>query len=121
MTRDSAVAAALVLQLLLELGQPVGKIVASLPAYTIVKDKLPRDAGELENAYRLLDERLGAPERDRQDGLRLSWPAERRWLHLRASGTEPILRIIAEAPTPQSARDLVEAARRALGGAPAGG
>jgi phosphomannomutase len=114
LTRDSAIAAALVLQLLLELDQDLDSIVAGHRHYTIVKDKLPRDAGELETAYRVLEERLEAPEADRQDGLRLSWPEERRWLHLRASGTEPILRIIAEAPSPESARELVDAARRAL-------
>lgn len=113
-TRDSAVAAALVLQLLVELGQPLDRVVAGHRSYTIVKDKLPRDAGDLEAAFSLLAERLDAPEVDRQDGLRLAWPEERRWLHLRASGTEPILRIIAEAESPESVGELVEAARRAL-------
>ena len=114
LTRDSAVAAALVLQLLLELDTPVDEVVRALPGYTIVKDRLPRDAGDLEEAYDRLEGELGAPESDRQDGLRLSWPESRRWLHLRASGTEPILRIIAEAPTEAGARELVAAAREAL-------
>lgn len=116
LTRDSAVAAALVLQLLLELDEPLDRIVAKYRDYTIVKDKLPREAGSLEAAYRLLEERMAAPDTDRQDGLRLAWPAESKWLHLRASGTEPILRIIAEGPTAESARELVDAARRALAG-----
>jgi phosphomannomutase len=115
-TRDAAVAAALVLQLLLELEKPLDQIVAGHPVYTIVKDKLPRDAGELDAAYNALESGLNAPDADRQDGLRLAWPAERRWLHLRASGTEPILRIIAEAPTEGEARQLVEQARQALSG-----
>ncbi|MGH7506371.1 MAG: phosphoglucosamine mutase [Longimicrobiales bacterium] len=114
LTRDSAIAAALVLQLLLELERPLHEVIAGLPGYTIVKDKLPRDAGSLEAAFALLEERLGAPAADRQDGLRLDWPAEKRWLHLRASGTEPILRIIAEAPTEIEARRLVSQARDAL-------
>jgi phosphomannomutase len=80
----------------------------------IVKDKLPRDTGSLEAAFESLERRLGAPAADRQDGLRLDWPDERRWLHLRASGTEPILRIIAEAPTETAARQLVDQARQAL-------
>jgi len=113
-TRDAAVAVALVLQMLLEDGRTMEQIVAALPSYVIVKDKLPRDAGSLESAYALLEERLAAPQADRQDGLRLDWPEERRWLHLRASGTEPILRIIAEAPTEAGARELVDAARAAL-------
>lgn len=114
LTRDAAIAVALVLQLLLELGEPLDRIVAGHTAYTIVKDKLPRDAGSLEDAYAALEQGLGAPEADRQDGLRLNWPQERRWLHLRASGTEPILRIIAEAPDGAAARELVERARQAL-------
>jgi phosphomannomutase len=115
-TRDAAVAAALVLQLMLEVGKPLAEIVSSIPAYTIVKDKLPRDAGSLAAAYDTLERELGAADADRQDGLRLSWPKERRWVHLRASGTEPILRIIAEAPSEEEARNLVDQARRALAG-----
>jgi phosphomannomutase len=116
LTRDAAVGAALVLQLLLEEGASLQELVARQPSYRIVKDKLPRDAGVLEEAYGKLEAGLGAPRSDRQDGLRLDWPEERRWLHLRPSGTEPILRIIAEAPDERSARDLIEAARRALVG-----
>jgi phosphomannomutase len=115
-TRDAAVAAALVLQLLLEDGRPVSRIVGAQPSYVIVKDKLPRDSGSLEAAYATLESSLAAPSADRQDGLRLDWPDERRWLHLRASGTEPILRIIAEAPSEAAARQLVEQARQALAG-----
>jgi len=118
LTRDAAVAVALVLQLLLERRLPLSDIVAEHTAYTIVKDKLPRDAGSLEDAYDALEHGLGAPRSDRQDGLRLDWPGERRWLHLRASGTEPILRIIAEAPTAEAARALVEQARQALSPTP---
>jgi phosphomannomutase len=114
LTRDAAVATALVLQLLLEEGRPMSEIVAGHTPYVIVKDKLPRDAGSLEAAYDMLEARLGAEAADRQDGLRLDWPGERRWLHMRPSGTEPILRIIAEAPSEEGARQLVAAARQAL-------
>ena len=116
LTRDAAVAAALVLQLLLEDGRKLSEIVADHVGYTIVKDKLPRDSGSLDAAYSVLEEQLGAPQSDRQDGLRLDWPEERRWVHLRASGTEPILRIIAEAPSAEGAQELVERAREALAG-----
>jgi phosphomannomutase len=116
LTRDAAVAVALVLQLMLEEKRSLSDIVASHTPYVIVKAKLPRDAGSLEAAYDALEAGLGAPAADRQDGLRLDWPEERRWLHLRASGTEPILRIIAEAPSEAEANELVEQARAALGG-----
>lgn len=116
LTRDSAIAAALVLQLMLETQEPLHQIVAAQRSYTIVKDKLPRAAGDLDAAFGLLETSLHAPQVDRQDGLRLAWPEDARWLHLRASGTEPILRIIAEAPTPAQAHELVELARQALAG-----
>jgi phosphomannomutase len=114
LTRDAAVAAALVLQLLLEQDRPLDRLVAEHTAYTIIKDSIPRHEGELHAAFDTLQSELGAPAADRQDGLRLDWPEERRWLHLRASGTEPILRIIAEAPSPGAAQELVDRARRAL-------
>jgi phosphomannomutase len=49
---------------------------------------------------------------DDRDGLRLAWPD--RWVHLRPSGTEPIIRFIAEAPTAKDAETLIEACRTLL-------
>jgi phosphomannomutase len=49
---------------------------------------------------------------DTQDGLRLSWPD--RWVHIRPSGTEPIVRVIAEAPDEKAARELVRRSREPL-------
>jgi phosphomannomutase len=114
LTRDAAVAAVLVLQLLADEGRTLSAVVADHIGYTIVKDKLPRGADSLDDAFAVLEQRLAAPAADRQDGLRLDWPDERRWVHLRASGTEPILRIIAEATTAAAARQLVEQAREVL-------
>lgn len=115
-TRDAAVAAALVLQLLLEDGRALHDIVADSTPYAIVKDKLPRgESGDLKEVYGRLEAELGASDIDLQDGLRLSWPDEKRWLHFRPSGTEPILRIIAEAPTEVEAKRMVAQAREAMG------
>jgi phosphomannomutase len=44
--------------------------------------------------------------------LRLSWPD--RWVHVRPSGTEPIVRVIAEAPTRAEAEALVSQSREPL-------
>jgi phosphomannomutase len=115
LTRDAPVAAALILQLLAEDELPLSEIVGSLGGrYEIVKEKVPRPEGPLEATYDALTERLQAPEADRQDGLRLAWPEQRRWAHLRPSGTEPIVRIIAEAPTRAEADELVGSLREAL-------
>lgn len=114
LTRDSAVATALVLQSLLETTGPLHRSVAEWGPYVIVKDTLPRSTGSIDQALDALEAELGAPGSDRRDGLRLDWPEERKWLHLRASGTEPIFRIIAEAPDAGTARELVARARVAM-------
>ena len=115
-TRDAPLAAALILQHLLDHGGTFSEAVARWPSYTIVKEKVifPREA--LEDAYRALTEGMAAGEVDRTDGLRLAWPAQRAWLHVRPSGTEPIVRLIAEAPEASAARALVKAAAERLEG-----
>jgi phosphomannomutase len=108
--RDAPVGAALMLQLLLEEGKPLSKIVASYPRYVIVKDKLDRPAAPLDTVYEALRKAFPDAEVDTQDGLRLSWPD--RWVHVRPSGTEPIVRVIAEAPSADEAEKLVSDCRK---------
>jgi phosphomannomutase len=115
--RDAPVGAALLLQLLHEDDKPLSDIVAELPRYVIVKDKLNRPKARLDTVYEALRAAFPAATADSQDGLRLSWPD--RWVHIRPSGTEPIVRVIAEAPTDAEALDLVRRSREpldALGG-----
>lgn len=114
LTRDAQVATALVLQLLLETDRRPAELVREGQRYAIVKTSMDRPAGELGPAYDHLAGVLRAAVTDRQDGLWLGWPEERKWLHFRPSGTEPIVRMIAEAPEEEDARGLVEAAREAL-------
>jgi phosphomannomutase len=114
LTRDAQVAAALVVQLLLETGRTVSELVAEGGRYAIVKDSVARPDGDLAPAYDRLEDALDAEVADRQDGLWLGWPDARRWLHFRPSGTEPIVRMIAEAPEEGEARGLVETARGVL-------
>ena len=110
--RDAPVAAALVLELLARDGRPPSELVAAAPRYTIVKAKVPRDLPlSLARAYAALKQRFPDAAPDEQDGLRLGW--DDRWLHVRPSNTEPVVRLIAEAPAPELARQLVEEGRRA--------
>jgi phosphomannomutase len=110
--RDAPIAAALALVLLADRGTSVSRIVAAAPRYAIVKAKLSRPAGSLEPWYEALKRRVPGAVEDRQDGMRLA--TADRWLHCRPSGTEPVVRIIAEAPTRAEAEDLVERGRAAL-------
>ena len=110
--RDAPVGAALLLQLLHEEERPLSQIVAELPRYVIVKDKLERSAVNLDDVYEALRAAFPGAAADSQDGLRLSWPD--RWVHVRPSGTEPIVRVIAEAPTSSEAVELVRRSRAPL-------
>ncbi len=115
-TRDAPLAAALILQHLADEECTLSEAVARWPSYTIVKSKVafPREA--LDDAYRALSEDLGEDERDESDGLRLAWRKERAWLHVRPSGTEPVVRLIAEAPQGKHAQALVDRAAAVLAG-----
>ena len=107
--RDAPVAAALALEWLARTGRPVSALVAAAPRYTIVKAKLPRGPA-LEPVYAALRRRYPDATADAQDGLRLAWGD--RWLHVRPSNTEPIIRLIAEAPTRAEAERLVDEGRQ---------
>lgn len=108
--RDAPLAAALILHYLVTSGTPLSELVGAAPRYSIVKAKAPR-GGDLAAQYAALRTRFPDAELDERDGLRLGWPD--RWLHVRPSGTEPIVRLIAEAPTLADAEALVAAARDA--------
>jgi len=110
--RDAPVGAALVLQLLHEENRSLSEIVADLPRYVIVKDKLDRPSAPLGAVYDALRAAFPDAAADAQDGLRLAWAD--RWVHVRPSGTEPIVRVIAEAPTDDAARELVRRSREPL-------
>lgn len=109
--RDAPLGVALILHLLATTGVTLSALVAASPRYTIVKAKGPRGQ-ELRPMYDRLRNRFPDAEADERDGLRLSW--QDRWLHVRPSGTEPIVRLIAEAPTMADAERLVGTARELL-------
>jgi phosphomannomutase len=110
--RDAPIGAALLLQLLVEEGRPLSQIARSLPSYVIVKDKLARPNASLDTVYGALRAAFSDAAADTQDGLRLAWAD--RWVHVRPSGTEPIVRVIAEAPDEAQARELVRRSREPL-------
>ena len=115
-TRDAPVAAALVLQHLVDEGTTLSAAVDRWPAYTIVKKKIdfPREA--LSDAYAELERQLASDGVDSTDGVRFYWVARQAWLHVRPSGTEPVVRLIAEAPGRSEAEELIERATAVLEG-----
>ena len=110
--RDAPLAIALILQLLHEENRPLSSLIGESAQYVIVKDKLDVANVSMAAVYAKLRASFPDAAADVQDGLRLDWSD--RWVHLRPSGTEPIIRAIAEAPTEAEARALVASARRPL-------
>ncbi len=110
--RDAPLGVALLLQLLLEDPRSISEMVAAAPRYAIIKDKLARPDAPLDAVYAALKSAFPDAEADTQDGLRLGWPD--RWVHVRPSGTEPVVRVIAEAPTRAGAQQLVDRGRELL-------
>ncbi len=110
--RDAPVGVALILQLLHQENRSLSAIVKDYPRYSIVKDKLALPSAPLDSVYNSLRVAFPDADIDTQDGMRLSW--RDRWVHLRPSGTEPIVRVIAEAPTEDAARALILAGREAV-------
>jgi phosphomannomutase len=111
--RDAPIGAALVLELLARTRRTLSQLVAEQPRYVILKAKMGR-VGQPGAAYERLRRELSGAVVDEQDGLRLGW--RDRWLHVRPSGTEPVVRFIAEAPAREAAQALIAAARAALEG-----
>jgi len=108
LTRDAPLAAALILQFMAERDDALSAVVAERPDYRIVKRKV--DRGGLDVPTLLDSIGKAAPDgvlQDSQDGLRLAWP-DGSWIHVRPSGTEPILRIVAEAQQEQAALELAD-------------
>ena len=110
--RDAPVGVALILQLLHQENRSLSAIVADYPSYSIVKDKLDLPRAPLDSVYSSLRTAMSDADVDMQDGMRLSWSD--RWVHVRPSGTEPIVRVIAEAPTRDEAYALITAGREAV-------
>jgi phosphomannomutase len=109
LTRDAPLAAALVLSHLAAGQVGPRRLLGSRTRYSMVKRKAARPAGGAEQAFAALERESGdGAEFDHADGLRIVWPEAREWVHVRASGTEPILRIITESPHAARSEELAD-------------
>lgn len=104
--RDTAIGIAFILQALLEAGTTASAYFASLPHYVMVKERIGFDhPQQLSAALKSAQERVTLGSVDKLDGLK--WSLSDSWVQLRASNTEPILRVFAEAPSEAEARKLI--------------
>jgi phosphomannomutase len=94
--RDPFIGMGLILNLMAEANKKLSELVAELPKYWIVKDKYRVDQDRLPKLFAALTSHWPDAKANRVDGLRLDW--QDRWVHIRPSNTEPIVRVIAEGP-----------------------
>jgi len=128
--RDSLGSMALVLSLMARTGQTIGQLADAIPSYAIVKTKTPlASKADAAPAVEAVARAFADQRVDTADGVRVDWedlPSEFGagsqggggfgWVHVRASNTEPIMRLIAEAPTEAQARGILAAAEKVIAG-----
>ena len=110
--RDPFIGMGLVLNLMAKTGKKLSELAAALPSYTIVKDKYTVAREGLPRLFTSLQARWPEAAVNRADGLRLDWTD--RWVHVRPSNTEPVVRVIAESPTDAQTKRLCDEAAQCL-------
>ena len=115
--RDSLSAMALVLELLATERRPISDIVEGLPRYAMIKRKWDLSkVGGVEAVPEILSRvaaHWSSARIDDADGVRID--VDRAWVHVRPSNTEPIIRLIAEAPTAAEVEAIADEAAAAAG------
>jgi len=100
--RDSLVAVSMILSLLSNSGKSITDEIGSISKYLMVKDKILLNS---KIDFDSLESIFDCDEINRLDGIKFSWSDK--WIHIRKSNTEPIIRIFAEAPTKDEVDELV--------------
>ena len=106
--RDGIAAIALLLEYLAEANEPISKLADKLPCYYMVKKKLEFTKGDFSLLKRSLRKEFKEEKLDFLDGVKIT--LKEGWIHIRPSGTEPVIRIITEAKTRKEAEDLYQLA-----------
>ena len=110
--RDSFVGMAQVLDLMTATGKSLGQLCDELPQLDIYKSKASVSAEALPALFEALTKQFPDAKAQTGDGLRLAWP--NKWLLVRGSNTEPIVRFISEAESLDEAKSLCAAAEKLL-------
>lgn len=95
--RDATAAMALVLAMMAESGRKLSVLAAGLPSYSMFKETFPCASPAV--AVKKVAVFFHDRPQDHTDGVKVFF--EDAWLHVRGSGTEPIVRAIAEASDPK--------------------
>ncbi|MBI4889559.1 MAG: hypothetical protein HY821_02970 [Acidobacteria bacterium] len=75
-------------------GQTLSRLLDGYPQYSILKGKIPLKTHLIPNMFQEIEDRFPDGRFNHTDGLRIDWPG--RWVHVRVSQTEPLIRVICE-------------------------
>ena len=107
--RDAMVGIALFLTNLAYRKCKVTELLGTYPQYTIAKNKIQlSDKSLIDKILNKMKEIYSSENINDIDGVKISFESEKKWVHLRKSNTEPIIRIYAEAPDAAQAEKLAE-------------
>ena len=107
--RDSMVGATMVLNRMSQTEDTLSEIHRTLPIFKIVKDKISVDTIDSDELIDKVSNLFNDADKNDLDGIKFTW--DDKWVHLRRSNTEPIMRIYAEAPSENQALELVSKIR----------
>ena len=107
--RDSLVAISMILNLLSSSGKSISDEITNIPKYLMIKDKMHIDS---KIDFDSLETIFDCNEINKLDGIKFSWP--NKWIHIRQSNTEPIIRIFAEASTQDEVDELINTLKNYL-------
>ncbi len=102
--RDSIVGMGLLLEYLAKSGKKVSQLVGELPRYEMIKGKFECPFSKTTDVLENIKLFYRSEKIDTLDGVKVIWP--NKWVHIRSSNTEPIIRVIAEAGTKKEASGL---------------
>jgi phosphomannomutase len=114
--RDALAGVAVILNYLAHGEKTLSEWANSLPKYAMIKDKIQaRDSHATKHLLNHIEKNYKADALNKEDGLKFIFN-DHSWVHVRESNTEPIIRIIAEAPTTDQAQYLVNQIRTLASG-----
>jgi len=105
--RDGTIAAVLIVNTMIKNGRSLSKLLDGLPKFYMVKEKIPCKEGAKNRAIKALKARLKGRISSNLDGVRVDLDG-RGWVLIRASGTEPLLRIYVEAKTESQVQEILD-------------
>ncbi len=110
--RDSLVGIALILEMLSKEKRNIGNIAKEFPEYVLIKEKISSETIDFSSIMVEIKLEFKEQKIDTQDGIRIDF--NDKWVLVRKSNTEPIIRIFAESKSEESSRELVNKIKKII-------